>query len=374
MSGLVQPTDPPSAPGQSDARGAATQDTRFSDSWRGMLARSSVVRPLARFFAGQGSCLMYHRICDSKQAAIASNSNFLPNQELIVSARAFDQQMAFLARHYNCLSLPEAIEQIKTGHLTPDSAIVTFDDGYLDNLTLALPILRKHRVPATIYVATGLVEQATSLWWYELEHLIRARSRLHILWRNRNIRFSLHGPAEKYKAYFYLNRLLKGMSPVEQADFMAAVRAGPQQPRFNSASLMLHRQQLKMLAADPLITIGAHTHHHLVLSRLPEIRLRHEINRSRDLLQSWLKRPICHLAYPFGGNQQACKREFLTARELGFESAVTTRLGHIHGFHRKHLLALPRVAIGYQDCMERFEWKLSGLYSLARRPASRIHI
>jgi peptidoglycan/xylan/chitin deacetylase (PgdA/CDA1 family) len=374
MSGLVQPTDSPRAPGHPEARRTVTQETRLSDSWRGRLSRSSLARPLARLFAGQGSCLMYHRICDDQQAAIASDSNFLPNQELVVSAGAFEQQMAFLARHYNCITLAEAIGQIKAGRLEPDSAIVTFDDGYLDNLTLALPILRKYQVPATVYVATGLVEHAASLWWYELEHLIRVRSRLHIQWQKRHIRFSLLGPSQKYKAYFHLNRLLKGMSPAEQEDFMAAVRSGPQQPRFNSASLMLRRRQLQLLAADPLITIGAHTHHHLVLSRLPEIRLRHEINRSRDLLQSWLERPITHLAYPFGGNQQAGKREFLTARELGFESAVTTRLGHIHGFHRKHLLALPRVAIGYQDCMERFEWKLSGLYCLARRPVSRIRI
>jgi len=135
---------------------------------------------------------------------------------------------------------------------------------------------------------------------------------------------------------------------------------------------VLRRQQLAKLAADPLITIGAHTHHHPVLSRLPGVALRHEIGRSRELLEAWLKHPIEHLAYPFGGNAQACKREFSAARELGFKSAVTTRLGHFHKFHGKHLLALPRVAIGNRDCMARFEWKLSGLYSLFRRPASRI--
>lgn len=345
----------------------------FSDRWRGALARSAVVRPVARFFAGLGTCLMYHRVCDDEHANVASGSDFLPNRELIVSAGAFDQQMAFLAQNYHCLSLPDALHRLKAGRLPERSAVVTFDDGYLDNLTLALPILRKHNVPATIYVATGLIEHASVLWWYELEHLVTLQSSLSIRWRQRNMHFSMADLAEKRLAYQKLNRLFKDMSPSEQNDFMSALR-GDCQIRFNYASLVLRRHQLCELAADPLITIGAHTHHHLVLSRLPDIRLRHEISRSRELLEEWLERPIKHLAYPFGGNQQACKREFVAARELGFKSAVTTRLGHLHRFHRNHPLALPRVAIGYQDCMARFEWKLSGLYCLARRPTSRIRI
>ncbi len=345
----------------------------FSNVWRGAVARSTLTRPLASLFAGLGTCLMYHRICEDEQTRATIQSSFLPNQELIVSTRAFNEQMAFLARNYNCISLHQAIEQLKSGRLPPSSVVVTFDDGYLDNLTLALPVLQSHGIPATVYIATGLIEQTSRLWWYELEQLVAGQSNLHIDWQGREYNISSTNVMEKRLAYVFLNRLMKRMSPEEQSDFMAMLQA--EHPHhFNYSSLVLRRRHLAKLADDPLITIGAHTHHHLVLSRLSDIQLRHELLRSRELLQSWLERPVDHLAYPFGSNQQACKREFKVARELGFESAVTTRLGHLQKFHRNHLLALPRVAVGYQDCMSRFEWKLSGLYCLSRRPLSRIRI
>ncbi len=346
----------------------------FGDVWRGAIARSRLARPVGSIVAGLGCCLMYHRICPDESDYPEAGVRFDPNRELRVDVSAFDAQMRFLSQHCNCLALPEAVELLRTGRLPSKSVVVTFDDGYLDNLTLALPILRTHQVPATVYVTTGIIENTASLWWAELEHLIANSQELRIRQGHRVRHIRLDNADARQRAFNELNRQLKTMQPAEQDEFMDMLRQQTASSPFNYAEQVLNRQQLLELASDPLITIGAHTHHHPVLGRLPDIRMRHEINRSRELLERWLSRPIEHLAYPFGGDQHAGEREFRVARELGFTSAVTTRTGHFHEFHRNYLCALPRIAIGMGDSMERFEWKLGGFHCLSRRPGSRIHI
>ena len=337
--------------------------------WRGALARLRLVRAVSPW-AGQATCLMYHRICPDETRFDEMSPGFAPNRDLSVTVSAFDEQMAFVARHFNCLPMPEAVEQLACGKLPKRSLIVTFDDGYLDNLTLALPILRRHGVPATVYIATGLIEHADLPWWHELEDLIAARDGLHVHWKEQDLHYSTIDAAAKRQTFDALNPMLKCMDAAEQAEFMNLLRQGSSKPIQQDDQFMNHSQLIE-LASDPLITIGAHTHHHLALSYLNPIRLRHEMSHSKSLLEGWLKRPIEHLAYPFGGQVHACAREFSVAAELGFTSAVTTRLGHFQRFHKNHLLALPRIGIDYRDCMARFEWKLSGLYSMVRRPLGR---
>lgn len=348
----------------------SAQSPAFSSRWRGALARSRLMRALSRPWTGLATCLMYHRFCPDQAGPDDMTQGFAPNLDLSVTISAFDKQMAFVAQHFNCLSLPEAIDRLARGKLPRRSMIVTFDDGYLDNLTLALPILRRYAVPATVYVATGLIEQTDLPWWYELEDLIVAGDGLHVHWDKQDLHFSTIDAAAKRQTFDILNPMLKSMDSTEQATFMGLLRQGSSKP-IQQDDQFMNRSQLIELASDPLITIGAHTHNHLALSELKPIRLRHEMNRSRELLEDWLKRPIEHLAYPFGGEAQAATREFDVAAELGFSSAVTTRLGHFQRFHKNHLLALPRIGIGYRDCMARFEWKISGLYSMIRRPSSR---
>jgi peptidoglycan/xylan/chitin deacetylase (PgdA/CDA1 family) len=341
----------------------------FGSRWRGALARSRLVRAVNPW-AGLATCLMYHRICPDGTRFDDKSPGFAPNRDLSVTVSAFDEQMAFVARHYNCLPMPKAVEQLACGKLPKRSLIVTFDDGYLDNLTLALPILRRHGVPATVYIATGLIEHVVLPWWHELEDLIAAGDGLHVHWKEEDLHFSTVDADAKRRTFDILNPMLKCMDATEQARFMGLLRRGSSKPIQQNGQFMNHGQLLE-LAGDPLITIGAHTHHHLALSCLKPIRLRHEMSHSKSLLEDWVKQPIEHLAYPFGAQAHACTREFSVAAELGFASAVTTRLGHVQRFHKYHLMALPRIGIGYRDCMARFEWKLSGLYSMVRRPLGR---
>ena len=109
--------------------------------------------------------------------------------------------------------------------------------------------------------------------------------------------------------------------------------------------------ELKSFAADPLITIGAHTITHCNLAMQTEQTAGHEMGMSRKRIENVLQRPAVHLAYPYGDKFAAGAREFALAQAAGFKTAVTTRPGMIFPEYAQHLTALPRVSLNgnYQD-------------------------
>jgi peptidoglycan/xylan/chitin deacetylase (PgdA/CDA1 family) len=110
-------------------------------------------------------------------------------------------------------------------------------------------------------------------------------------------------------------------------------------------------EELKPFAADPLVSIGAHSITHCNLARQTEETASHEMAASRARIEEALQRPILHLAYPYGDKVAAGPREFALARTTGFKTAVTTRPGMVFPENAKHMTALPRVSLNgnYQD-------------------------
>jgi peptidoglycan/xylan/chitin deacetylase (PgdA/CDA1 family) len=110
--------------------------------------------------------------------------------------------------------------------------------------------------------------------------------------------------------------------------------------------LCMDWQDIVDLAADPLVTIGAHTVNHKMLKKMTdEASVRAEMEMSRAVLEAALGKRPEHLAYPVGDPTSAGPREFRIAAELGFKTAVTTRPGVLFKAHRDHLTALPRISV-----------------------------
>jgi peptidoglycan/xylan/chitin deacetylase (PgdA/CDA1 family) len=103
--------------------------------------------------------------------------------------------------------------------------------------------------------------------------------------------------------------------------------------------------ELATLAADPLVTIGAHTVNHVMLAKVPEKAARSEMEMSRTVIEAALGAQPEHLSYPVGDSTSAGPREFRIAASLGFKTAVTTRPGVLFPAHRAHMMALPRISL-----------------------------
>jgi peptidoglycan/xylan/chitin deacetylase (PgdA/CDA1 family) len=116
-------------------------------------------------------------------------------------------------------------------------------------------------------------------------------------------------------------------------------------------ALCMTWDEIRELAADPLVTFGAHTVNHVMLGKADEATARAELSASREVIAAALGTPVAHFAYPYGGPDLVGKREFRLAAEVGYKTAVTTRPGVLFAEHVQHLMALPRLSLNgeYQE-------------------------
>lgn len=251
----------------------------------------------------------------------------------------------------------------------------TFDDGYRDNFTYALPVFREVGVPFTVNVTSGFISGTEPVWWYALERIFSSRERLEFRWENRVHAVTLRTTGEKDQALELIGRYVRSMGLHERNAWLCALW---EETGIDSAALtrelILDWDELRQMADDPLVTIGAHTAGHHDLSQLDEHQARAELAESKRMLESRLHRLVRHLAFPFGGENAVGERDFRLARECGFETAVTTRSGNLFLGHANLLTALPRLGVsGNYDAVERFAKLESGLLTaLAHRGGRKV--
>ena len=235
----------------------------------------------------------------------------------------------------------------------------TLDDGYRDNLTVALPIFREFGFPFTVNLTTGFMNRTTSLWWYVLEDILTARTALALTWQG--VRHEWQWGTDVEGVFARMAALIRAQDrPCRDELVNALGSAAGVDPLTATRALMLDWDEARTLAADPLVTIGAHTVGHHTLAHLSDAALRDELLEAKTEIESRLARPVTHCAYPFGGRHAVNAREFAAARACGFTTAVTTRSGNLFPAHAGHLHALPRFNMTPDAEIVRLESGLSG--------------
>lgn len=296
-------------------------------------------RLAAPMFRGRGVILTMHHVWRGRELP------FQPNRILEIAPEFLDSVITMIrAEGFDIAPLGEVPARLTADG--PPFAVLTFDDGYRDNLTEALPVLRRHNAPFTVYCVPGFAEATAPLWWRDLEDVVRETDRLEVPFAEGAETFATATGKQKrqvFKAVYW--RLRAGPEPVLR-DVIArmATRAGID-PRERVEQLCLRWDGLAELAAEPLCTIGAHTMTHPMLARHDEKTVRHEMVESRRMLERELEVNVEHFSYPVGDPGSAGTREFAIAREEGFATAVTTRPGVLVREHVGHLTALPRISL-----------------------------
>ncbi len=118
-----------------------------------------------------------------------------------------------------------------------------------------------------------------------------------------------------------------------------------------AGELCMSWSELQTFAADPLVTIGAHTLSHCNIAKCTSDAAEREIAGSRGNIEAKLDRPVAHFAFPYGDKDAAAARDFALVRKLGFKTAVTTRPGMLFAENADHMTALPRLSLNgnFQD-------------------------
>jgi peptidoglycan/xylan/chitin deacetylase (PgdA/CDA1 family) len=277
---------------------------------------SAGVHLLARGLARRRlSVLMYHRVLPAPD----------PINTWDVTAAEFEGQMRALAAHFAPLPLGEAVARLARDALPPGAVCVTFDDGYADNLTQALPILQRHGIPATFFIATGYLNGGR-MWNDTVVEAVRAAHGDHLDLQAIGLgRLPLGDGAARRATIEHILKSIKHRPAAQREQAMRHVveQVGKPLP----CDLMLTDAQLLALHRSGM-EIGGHTAHHPILATLPAEAAREEIVAGRERLVELLRAPVTLFAYPNGKPTRDYRPEHVQmVREAGFTAAVSTADG-----------------------------------------------
>ncbi|MDF0583034.1 polysaccharide deacetylase family protein [Bradyrhizobium yuanmingense] len=314
----------------------------------GALYLSGAHHLLRPILSGVGAIFMLHHVRPAREAA------FQPNRHLEVTPDFLRATLCHLrTRDIDIVSMDELHERLVQGRFDRRFAAFTLDDGYRDNLDYALPVLREFDAPLAVYVASDFADGTGRLWWTALETVIAKAEQIDIQIGNSALRLDASSVAAKQTAFDRLHDWLRAL-PSEQdlaREIGALCRTYGVDMEALCRGLCLSWDELKTFAADPLVTIGAHSVSHCNLAKQTEDIAAQEMAASRARIEQVLERPVLHLAYPYGDRDAAGAREFALAASAGFKTAVTTRPGMLFAENADHMTALPRVSLNgnYQD-------------------------
>lgn len=304
-------------------------------------------RLLAPVTGGVGVIFMLHHVTPR------ADKGFEPNGFLSITPEFLETVIGDVRdAGFDIISIDDVKARLQSKRSTRPFAVFTLDDGYRDNRDYAYPVFKKHKVPHTIYVPADYADGEGELWWLALERAFAILNEIEINLAGTNHRYALTTDDEKTAAFADLYWKLRDLPEDEARALVRHVcnAAGVDQQAL-CRELVMNWDELRGLAADPLVTIGAHTLGHYALAKLDDDRARHEMVASIARLEKELGKPCRHFSYPYGCEASVSQRDIALARELGVETAVTTSKGVIRRTHAGHMTALPRLSLNgeFQD-------------------------
>lgn len=258
--------------------------------------------------------LIYHRV-------LAEPDPMLPSEP---DATAFAGQMDVIAQNFVVLPLREAVARLQAGTLPSRAVCITFDDGYANNFTVAMPILAARQLPATVFVAAGYLDGGC-MFNDMIYEACRAAPRELDLGEFGLGTLPLSETPDRLRTAQRIVDQWKYLPRGERLD--RAQRLAERAGACLDKSLMMTTNQVALMSREG-IEIGAHTMTHPILARAEAGEAREEIVQSRRRLEDITGAPVLSFAYPNGRPGRDYAREHVDAvRDAGFELAVSTSWG-----------------------------------------------
>ncbi len=249
---------------------------------------------------GRLTALIFHRV-------LPEPDPLFPDE---MHAQRFDEMCGWVKTWFNVLPLDQAVNQLKSGTLPTRAACITFDDGYADNFHVAMPILQRHGLTATFFIATGFLDGGR-MWNDTIIETVRCREDLSI--EDRRAAIATHIDAIKYRSVDDRVTITEQLARSEGATL--------------PTDLMMTSTEVKAMRKAGM-QIGAHTVSHPILARLTDEQALQEIGNSKQFLEDLLGERIGLFAYPNGKpGEDYSPQTVEVVRSLGFDAAVSTQWG-----------------------------------------------
>jgi len=298
----------------------------------------------------QATILGYHGVTEAPLSEVDSPG-------LHISAEAFRRQMEILAKHFEVIPLEQLVQWLREGEpIPPRSVVLTFDDGYRNNVTCALPILQEFGFPACLFVTAGLVGTQRMHWPDILRRALKTLPE--------PIAAPL-GDSEIGLTRANERKVLRELKEVPNA-----AREGFIEALYRQLPDHLAAEEASVVSPEELccwheagMEVGSHSFSHPILSRVSPEELARELAESKARLESFIKAPVSFLAYPNGSLKDFNASVIQYAQDAGYEAAVTTIAAHADS--QSSLWKLPRFLP--EESVIRFEAVLTGFEARVRR-------
>lgn len=304
-----------------------------------------------------GAVLMYHRV------AVVDHDPW----QICVQPKHFEAQIRALSSFADIVPLHQLETSLRAGRRARPVIAITFDDGYVDNLVAAKPVLAAHGAPATVFLATGYIGSGRAFWWDVLEGIIlRSRSlptRLRLEAEGEEFSFddpnlAARGEVAAKARRQLLDALWQWLVGLDDAPRRAALEElaswSGHTDGVDAGSLPMSTQQVTSLVEGGVVSIGAHTINHALLTGLDVHQKRKEIELSRSACAELTgEMPAC-FAYPFG---EFDLEAVGCARDAGFDVACTADPDLV--WRSGDALRMPRIAVGdwpAEFLLRRLKW------------------
>lgn len=272
-----------------------------------------------------------------------------------------------IGRIFQFISMDEFLDSIAQGRRLSNVMLITFDDGYANNLEYGLPLLCDMGIPFSVFLTTGLIDTQKVLWTDLLEFAIFSTSRAAIEPGIIDERIDLEGDRARYVAIAKLKEALKSRS-LSQAEcavenLCADLEVDKESPRLKDVRFLRSDGIRRMARAG--VTFGGHTVSHPILSRESRERVRSEVQECKQHIEKLTGQVVRSFAYPNGRRQDYNEMVIAELIEAGYEAAFTS----IHGLYRPgdSRFEIRRISVDNRWTYEEFETRCSGLLKAVRR-------
>ena len=287
---------------------------------------------MAPFTRGLGAILMLHHVSPEDPGT------FEPHRFQKVSPDFLELVIRQVrASGFDIVSLDEAHFRLIEGEYNKPFVCFTFDDGYRDNLEYAYPVFKRHGLPFTVYVPTNYPDGHGDLWWLALARVVVMLDALDVKIDGSTRRLRASTPTEKDAAFQTIYWWLRSIDETDARAYVRDLCYGIDfDPRSLCHELMMTWEEIGQLAADPLVTIGAHTRRALRAGQADAGRgARRDRAKACGASSGETGRHCQHFSYPYGDEASAGQREFELVKEMGLKTGVTTRKGLIQPAARR---------------------------------------
>jgi peptidoglycan/xylan/chitin deacetylase (PgdA/CDA1 family) len=274
--------------------------------------------------------LMLHGVMDTTQA-----SAWEPLRPQL-SRNSLESALRILSKYYEFVSLCDAVEMLAGQRpLRPYSVVLTFDDGYRNNLTHALPILQKYGAPATFFIVPGHIEKRTPFWFDRLDYALQSvdvdgrdvpigNTTVRFRGKNRSLlRESYRELRETAKALVQDLEMQREIDTFSQALERESGRKLVDINENDDWSALLSWPDVRTALAQS-VTIGSHTVDHIRIGFVTSDMAKHQLQHSKEMIEAQIGKACQFFCYPNGSVTESV---VALVQECGFKAAVTTEEG-----------------------------------------------